>query len=155
MRIPLSKERKVQILRQIVGTWKLVSAEAKCADGQVIYVYGENPRGMIIYDSVGNVSVNFMQSNRESFSVADKARSTPQEAKHAIETYEAYFGTFEVDEEKGMVIHHVDGSLLPNWTGSDQVRFYQLSNDCLILSTAEIPYSGTTIVGKLVWKRAA
>ena len=140
---------------KIVGTWKLVSAETRSADGQVRHVYGENPRGMIMYDVAGNVSVNLMGFGRDSFSAADKAKSTPQEAKLAIQTYEAYFGTYEVDEEKGTVVHHVEGSLLPNWTGSDQVRFCEFSDDQLILSTAEIPYGGMTVVGKLVWKRAA
>jgi hypothetical protein len=96
-----------------------------------------------------------MRSNRPAFAVEDKTQCIPEEAKSAIETYEAYFGTYEVDEVQGTVTHHVEGSLLPNWTGSDQVRFYKFSNDCLILSTAEIPYSGTTVIGKLVWKRAA
>lgn len=141
--------------KQFIGTWKLVSAEARSAEGQVIRIYGENPRGVIMYDAAGNVSVNLMRSDRPAFSVADKAKSTLEEAKSAIETYEAYFGAYEVDEAQGMVIHHVEGSLLPNWTESDQIRFYEFSNGHLTLSTAEIPYSGTTVVGELVWKRVA
>jgi hypothetical protein len=140
---------------KFVGTWKLVSEEARSAKGQIFHVYGENPRGMIMYDAAGNVSVNLMRFDRNSFSTADKARSTPQEAKSAVETYEAYFGTYSVDKEKGTVVHHVEGSLFPNWTGTDQIRFYEFSDDYLILKTAEIPYGGTTLVGKLVWKRAA
>jgi len=96
-----------------------------------------------------------MRSGRTAFAVADKARSTSAEAKSALDTYEAYFGTYEVDEARGTVTHHVEGSLLPNWTGSDQLRCYELSDDFLILSTAEIPYSGTTLVGRLTWKRVA
>jgi len=141
--------------KQFVGTWKLVSAEAQRADGKVLSIYGERPRGVIMYDAVGNVSVNLMRSDRPTFSVADKAKSTLEEAKSAIETYEAYFGTYEVDEAQGRVIHHAEGSLLPNWTGSEQIRFYEFSNDHLILSTSEVPYSGTTVMGKLVWKRIA
>jgi hypothetical protein len=144
----MSKER-------FVGTWSLVSAEARLANGKVAHVYGDDPPGLIIYDSAGNVSVNFMRSDRPAFSVADKAKCAPEEAKSAIETYEAYFGTYEVDEARGTVTHHVRGSLLPNWTGSDQLRFYEFSDDLLILSTAEIPYSGTTLIGRLTWKRVS
>lgn len=139
---------------RLAGTWKLVSAEARQADGTVNRIYGEKPCGVIIYDTAGNVSVNLMRSDRPTFSVADKALSTPEEAKSALETYEAYFGTYEVDTTQHRVIHHVEGSLLPNWTGSDQIRFYELSDDRLILSTAEIPYGGTTVVGRLAWERA-
>lgn len=141
--------------KRFVGTWRLVSAEARLANGKVSHVYGDDPPGLIIYDAAGKVSVNFMRSGRSAFSVADKAKCTPDEAKSAIETYEAYFGTYEVDEAKGSVTHHVKGSLLPNWTGSDQLRFYEFSDDLLILSTAEIPYSGTTLVGRLTWKRVS
>src|SRR5262245_17921970 len=116
---------------QFVGTWKLISVEFRRSDGQVVYFYGKHPRGTLMYDAAGNVSVNIMRSDRPAFSVADKAKCTPQEAKSAIETYEAYFGTYEVDEARRAVIHHVEGSLLPNWTGSDQTRFYEFSNDCL------------------------
>jgi hypothetical protein len=141
--------------KQLVGTWALVSAEARRSDGTMVRLYGEHPQGLIMYDAMGNMSVNLMRSDRSPFSVPDKAKSTLEEAKAAIETYEAYFGTYEVDEGRGVVIHRVEGSLLPNWTGSDQLRFYELLDDSLILSTAEIPYSGTTVVGKLTWKRAA
>lgn len=138
-----------------IGSWKLVSAEARLADGQVFPVYGENPAGLIIYDRAGNVSVNLMRSDRRPFAKQDKSLGTPEENQAALASYEAYFGDFEVNEAEGSVVHHVRGSLFPNWTGSDQLRFYEFSEDKLILSTAEIPYSGTTVVGRLVWQRVA
>jgi hypothetical protein len=138
---------------QFIGTWKLVSAEARLADGTVIYPYGRSPLGRLSYDGVGTMSAQLNHGERPAFAVADKARGTPQEVQAAIETYESYYGTYEVDEVGQVVVHHVTGSLLPNWTGSDQVRFYQFEGDRLMLSTAEIPYGGTELIGVLVWER--
>lgn len=141
------------INKQFVGTWKLINGEARLANGRVLHPYGQNPAGMLIYDRSGHMSVHLAAADRQPFAEADKARSTCDEAKAAIEKYEAYFGTYEVDEANKVVTHHVGGSLLPNWTGSDQVRFYEFAGDRLTLSTAEIPYSGTTLVGNLTWER--
>jgi hypothetical protein len=140
---------------QFIGTWKLLSAEARLADGTVIYPFGRSPLGRLSYDAAGFMSAQLNNGERPSFAIADKARGTPQEAQAAIETYESYYGTYEVNEAGQVVVHHVTGSLLPNWTGTDQVRFYQFEGDRLTLSTAEIPYSGTRLVGVLVWERLA
>jgi hypothetical protein len=138
---------------QFIGTWKLVSAEARLADGRVIYPYGRFPLGRLSYDEAGFMSAQLTHSERPLFAVADKAKGTPPEVQAAMETYESYYGTYEVEEAGQVVVHHVSGSLLPNWTGSDQVRFYQSEGDRLTLSTAEIAYGGTQLVGVLVWQR--
>jgi hypothetical protein len=138
---------------EFIGTWRLVSAEARLADGTVIYPYGRSPLGRLSYDAAGYMSAQLTHSERSAFAIADKARGTPQEVQSAIETYESYYGTYAVDETEQVVVHHVTGSLLPNWTGADQVRFYEFEGDRLTLRTAEIPYGGTQLVGVLVWKR--
>ncbi|HEX6387442.1 MAG TPA: lipocalin-like domain-containing protein [Anaerolineae bacterium] len=138
---------------QFVGTWQLIDAQARLANGKVLHPYGQNPAGMLIYDANGHMSVQLMDADRQTFAVADKSRGTVEEMKAAIEKYEAYFGTYDIDEEGKVVRHHASGSLLPNWTGTDQVRFYEFSGNRLTLSTAEIPYSGTTLVGRLTWER--
>jgi hypothetical protein len=143
-------------VQPFIGTWKLVSCEARRADGTMVYPYGRNPSGLLVYDAAGNVSVNLMDPSRPALAVADKARATPAEAQAVLHTYEAYFGTYHVDETRHTVTHHVEGSLLPNWAGSDQVRYYQfLPDGCLVLSTPTLAYGGTSLVGVLIWSRAA
>jgi hypothetical protein len=125
----------------------------RLADGTVIYPYGRSPLGRLSYDAAGNMSAQLTHSKRLPFAVADKARGSPQEVQAAIETYESYYGACEVDEAAQVMVRHVTGSLLPNWTGTDQVRFYQFEGDRLTLSTAEIPYGSTQLIGVLVWQR--
>src|SRR5438552_11367650 len=45
----------------LVGTWRLVSYEDWDATGKVSRPYGEHPRGYIVFDSTGHVSVNLMK----------------------------------------------------------------------------------------------
>jgi hypothetical protein len=138
---------------QFVGTWRLKSAEAHFANGEVGLPYGQNPRGYIIYDASGRMAVQLMNDERPPFAGRDKSLGTDGENRTAIRSYEAYFGTYEVDETNRAVHHYVEGSLFPNWSGSDQYRFFEFTDGRLVLSTAEIPYNGTTLVGRLVWER--
>jgi hypothetical protein len=140
---------------KFVGTWELKSAEAQFANGAVGLPYGRNPRGYIIYDAAGHMAVPLMNPERPAFAGRDKSLGTEAENRNAIRTYEAYLGTYEVDEANGAVHHYVQGSMFPNWTGSDQCRFFEFADGRLVLSTAEIPYNGTALIGRLVWERVA
>jgi hypothetical protein len=45
----------------------------------------------------------------------------------------AYFGAYIVDVANGTVTHHVEGSLRPDDTGTDQVRPFRVVGDRLII----------------------
>jgi hypothetical protein len=47
----------------------------------------------------------------------------------AYTAYVAYFGTYTVDPEKRVVTHHVEGSLAPDFTHTDQPRPFKLEGD--------------------------
>jgi hypothetical protein len=40
----------------LLGTWRLVSYEARDSEGRVQYPLGENVSGLLVYDSGGNMS---------------------------------------------------------------------------------------------------
>ncbi len=138
-----------------VGTWKLISCNAHRRNGQIQPIYGANPEGRLFYDAAGNMSVHIMQAGRPVFQAAQKFRATDAEMRAAYQGYEAYFSTYEIDEEHGIINHRVLGGLFPNWTGSIQPRYYRFEGpDRLILSTEPIGAMPTrrTIVS-LVWER--
>src|SRR5260370_1867969 len=56
---------------------------------------------------------------------------SPEHALAAYTAYVAYFGTYTVDAEKRMVTHHVEGSLAPDFTHTDQPRPFNLEGDRL------------------------
>jgi hypothetical protein len=119
----------------------------------VNYPYGRNPFGILIYDPDGNVFVLLMRRDRPKFASDDTWGGTPEEIKAAFEGFNAYCGTYEVNEDKGTVTHHLEGSMFPNWVGTDQVRFLKRSGDQLTLSTPPMPVSGKQSTVQLVWAR--
>ncbi|MGA7194747.1 MAG: lipocalin-like domain-containing protein [Anaerolineales bacterium] len=137
-----------------VGVWKLISCDAIRKNGSVLPVYGKNPVGRLYYDAAGNMSVHMMKSGRPNFKDQTKFRATSLEMRVAYESYEAYFSTYEIDEENHVVNHKVLGGLFPNWTGTIQVRHYKFDGNRLIMSTDPIGYiSKEKTVLTLVWER--
>jgi hypothetical protein len=100
------------------------------------------------------MSVQLMKAGRPNFKSDNKLKATPQEIRMAYEGYEAYFSTYDIEEEKGIVIHHLIGGLFPNWTDSDQIRYYRFMDNRLILSTEPIgPIPKDKISVTLVWEK--
>ncbi len=100
---------------QLVGTWKLLSNE-RHSDGLVTYPYGENSYGFLVYDAHGNMAVQLTRPDRAPFVSGDvqgtrDVSATDEELRTAYTSYVAYFGRYEVDDEKKTVTHHVAGSL--------------------------------------------
>jgi len=145
--------RAATTTQKFIGTWKLVTSEFRTSDGKVSYPLGEKAVGILMYDSGGRMAVQLMRQDRPRFASGDMRGGTPEEAKIAADGYVAYFGTYEVDDRKGTVVHHVEASLFPNWMGQDQVRFFEFSSDLLTLKTLPILSGGQEITGVLVWKR--
>jgi len=94
-----------------------------------------------------------MRRGRARLPSDDVHLATPEQAKAAFVSYNSYFGTFEVDEREGVVIHHVQGSLIPNWEGGQQRRRFTISGDTLILEPPPIQAGGQTRTRRLTWQR--
>jgi len=139
---------------QFIGTWKLVSSEFRLSNGQVTYPMGRDAIGIIMYDTNWHVSVQIMRPDRPAFASGDQLKGTPMEIKSAFEGFVAYYGIYEVNEEKGIVTHHLEGSLFPNWVGTDQRRFFKFSGNRLTLSTPPILFGGQQVTVVLIWERA-
>src|SRR5690349_4976824 len=115
------------------GTWNLAAANFFTAAGELVPLYGADPLGYIRYDAQGRMSVQIMERNRPRLPMHDEMQD-PLEAYTAIvRGYIAYFGTFDVDEAKGTIAHHVKGSLVPEWVGTDLIRAYEFSGNRLYL----------------------
>ena len=141
------------VKNNFVGIWRLVVSQFTPADGAIIYPYGKDALGMLIYDRDRHMSVQIMRPDRSAFVSGDLREGTPEEIKAAFDGYVAYFGTYEVNEEESTVTHSIKGSLFPNWIGLNQKRFFEFSGNCLTLKTQPMPAAGTTVYGILVWER--
>lgn len=141
---------------QLAGTWKLVSIEERDADGKLVTPmdYGPEPIGLIMYDATGHMSAQAMRRGRPKLPFEDDVHRAPAEvAKQAFCGYNAYFGRYEVRPAESLVIHHVEGSMIPNWEGGQQRRKFTLQGDRLILEPPEIQAAGQKRVRRLTWER--
>jgi hypothetical protein len=135
------------------GIWKLLSYESQVDDGSVTYPLGKDAVGQIMYDGKGNMSAQLADTHRPSFASGDVRRGTPEEINAAFKGYVAYFGTYDVDENKRTVVHHLKSSLLPNWVGIDLIRYYEFAGNRMTLRSAPMLLGGKKIVITLVWER--
>jgi hypothetical protein len=110
---------------------------------------------MLIYHPSGHMSVHAMRRGRAKLPSDDVHSASAEAAKAAFVGYNAYFGTFEVDARRGVVIHHVEGAMIPNWEGSKQVRRFTLQDDKLILEPPQLQAAGQQRTRRLTWQRVA
>ena len=125
---------------QVVGTWRLISAEDKDPNtGKwVPYTFGNPPSGYFIYDATGHASVQIMTTPPQQIATPDSP--TPDEALAIFNAYIAYYGTYTVDSANITV--QVEGALDPSQVGTAQVRPYKLSGNTLIIGD-QVTYKRT------------
>jgi hypothetical protein len=125
-----AKKPSIASLRkQIVGTWKLISAENKVNGKWTPYVFGNPPSGYFIYDATGRASIQIMTTPPQK--VADPDNPTPAEALNIFNNYIAYYGTYTLDAVNITV--KVEGAWDPSQVGTAQARQYQLQGNTLII----------------------
>ena len=125
---------------QVIGTWRLISAEDKDPNtGKwVPYTFGNPPSGYFIYDATGHASVQIMTTPPQTIATPDSP--TPDEALAIFNAYIAYYGSYTVDSANITV--QVEGALDPSQVGTAQARPYELSGDTLIIGD-QVTYKRT------------
>ena len=115
-------------------------------------LYSAAPVGLLVYTRE-HMSVQIMRPDRPF--LGDRLGGSTEAAAAAARGYQAYFGTYSYQAESGVVEHHIDGALTPDWVGTTQLRYAQLSRDGLelTLTTAPLTVKGEEVVGTLVWRR--
>lgn len=138
----------------LIGTWHLRTCELRSTDGQVMHPYDTAPMGMLMYDPAGSMMVLLMRPGRPAFASGDVLNGTAYEIKAAFEGFDAYCGTYTVDEQQSTVTHHITACRFPNWEGSDQLRFVQLAENHLVLTSPPIRARGSEWTVIVIWTRA-
>lgn len=145
----------VGVAKKLVGTWKLVSIEERDGSGKLVVPldFGAEAVGILTYDAAGHMAAQAGRRGRSRLDTEDVHRAAPEQVKAAFTGYAAYFGTYEVNERESIVIHHVEGSMLPNWEGGDQRRKFILSGDKLVLEPPAFQAKGEKRARRLTWQR--
>jgi hypothetical protein len=142
--------------RTLPGTWRLVSridvdgAGARRPEPML----GEDPVALLIYDRAGQFAAQFMARNRSGVA----AGTAPAAAGSANNTqahggYDAYFGTYSVDDAAGVVTQRLEGALTPANVGAVLERAMTVRGDDLVIRLATTAADGTPVTRTLTWTR--
>ena len=136
-----------------VGAWRLVAFEFLKEDGSLIYPFGAEAQGSIIYIESGRYSAQLMRKDRLKIKSGDQMKGTIEEIESNYKGCISYFGTYEVDLDVSLIVHHVEGSIFPNMEGTNQLRSFEFSEQRLQLRTPPIMLDGEKAFGVLLWER--
>lgn len=140
---------------QLLGTWTLVSWARFVGELEEPLSVGRDPVGQVMFAPDGHMCFNVMRRDRSQFRSPVFQAGTPEEKVAAYDTYLGFCGRYEVNEEERSVLLRLALSTYPNWTGSTQKRFAEVTGTRLQprtppLSTAD----GKKITNTVVWERA-
>ena len=118
---------------RFAGVWKLVAEETRDPQGQV--VAGPNAAsggrfGFITYDPAGYMGVVLAWNRRPAFK--GKA-SNPDDARAALAAYNSYWGSYTVNDARGIVTHQTMGAVSPSFAGTNQERGFTIDGNRLTL----------------------
>jgi hypothetical protein len=118
--------------------------------GEKIDALGTDPVGHINYGPDGRFYALVVSKDRP------VPAALPPNDGDKLELFNSmlgYAGTYTVDGEKA--VHHVDVSWNQVWTGTDQIRFYRLEGDKLIISGAPAidPHTGQEGIHRIEFHR--
>ena len=139
---------------KLPGTWLLQSRVDVTKDGKrhPDPMLGEDPVALLVYDRTGHFSAQFMKRDR---STVAQAAPAPKAKNNTMAQggYDAYFGTYTVDDAKGTVTQKLLGSLSPGNVGMVLTRGMQVTGDSLVITLETTAADGTPVVRTLTWQR--
>jgi hypothetical protein len=139
----------------LLGTWRLVSREDRTASGErrIDPALGADPIALLVYDRGGNFAAQFMKRDRRTDAGVPAASGLPNNSR-AVGGYDAYFGSYTVDDAAGTVTQRLQGALSPENVGLVLTRSMQVSDDELVIQLDTASADGTPVVRTLRWRRA-
>ena len=141
----------------LIGTWRLLRVEVEDSGGaKPDPFYNSVASGLLIYDASGWVSVQIAGTPRPKVDApAARPAAAPDAARlkaTLVDTYYAYFGTWEFDPVTSTVTHQVKTSLYPGEEGARYTQQVQVVGQRMIFSRTRETAAGKS-VQKKIWER--
>lgn len=138
---------------EIRGVWWLLSREDWTDEGQqrIDPIMGPDPIGILTYAST-HFAAQFMKRTRN-LETVNEVFAAGQNNTAAVGGYDAYFGSYEVNEETGRVAHTLIGSINPNNVGITVSRDLRVQEDQLMIQLKTTTQAGEAVTRTLKWKR--
>jgi Lipocalin-like domain len=158
---PEAASQSLPLSQQLVGTWVLLSRVDRTRSGErrIEPMLGEDPIALLHYDSCGHFAAQFMKRNRGADAVAPPvaaaavASAAPNNTR-AQGGYDAYFGTYTVDDAQGTVTQTLVGALSAANVGQVLTRAMSVEGDTLTIAVDTAAADGEPVTRTLVWRRA-
>lgn len=140
----------------LIGTWELLSREDYTHSGErrIDPSLGPNPVALLIYDRSGHFAAQFMKRERGCGPEIAVTSAGPNNSR-ARGGYDAYFGTYTVDDARSTVTQRLNGALSPENVGQVLTRVMTVVGDELTIRLETATANGEPIVRKLRWQRVA
>jgi hypothetical protein len=135
---------------KLVGAWRLVSWEARLADGTI----RRNPMntGSLIYSDSGQMCAVIMNPDRAKWS----GRPDDVQVRAAWDGVVAYCGSYDVHGAEGFVLHHVDLEKTPSIVGTTRKRWFTFDAAGRLTLRVDPAENGPNVVeSRLVWERVS
>jgi hypothetical protein len=143
----------MSLKNQLVGSWRLESFYLQRESGEPFYWWGHDVVGRVTFDGKGHFAAQVGRRDRQPLKSERLIDVTPDEAREAFLGYVAYFGMYAVNEEEGTFTIRVEGSLLPNWTGTEQKRWARVDGDRATFTAPASPSALGALTPTFVFRR--
>lgn len=137
----------------IIGVWWLLAREDRTASGErrIDPALGAEPIGMLTY-APEHFAAQFMKRDRSGGGAADSAIQGENNTG-AVGGYDAYFGTYQVIEASGGVLHRLAGALTAANVGIEVLRKLRVKDNRLEIQLETTTPEGEAITRTLTWER--
>jgi hypothetical protein len=138
----------------LVGTWELLSRvdHTRAGERRADPLLGADPVALLIYDRTGHFAAQFMKRDRDEV-VAVATAPTASNNTRAQGGYDAYFGSYVVDDARSTVTQTLHGALSPGNVGQVLTREMHVDGDELTIQLDTESFDGEPVTRTLVWKR--
>lgn len=150
----MADETPDRLSKRLIGTWQLLSRDDLTPSGErrVEPSLGADPFGLLIYDGSGNFAAQFMKRVRDDAAIASSPTATANNSR-AQGGYDAYFGTYTVDDAAGTVTQHLVAALSRENVGQVLTRVMTVAGDELLIRVHTAAADGGPVVRTLRWRR--
>ena len=137
----------------IQGVWWLQSREDWTRKGErkIDPILGPDPIAIVSY-AKDHFAAQFMKRDRTE-NPGSQAVFSGRNNTSAVGGYDAYFGTFEVNEKTGKVSHTLIGSITHSNIGMTVSRDLRVIGNTLMIQLETTTPEGEAIIRTLIWKR--
>lgn len=153
--MPATSPDDAPLSTRLPGTWRLLSRIDVTADGREHPdpALGSDPVALLIYDRAGHFAAQFMKRDRSS--VRSDGPAGASNNTQAQDGYDAYFGTYTVDDSTGVVTQRLDGSLSRGNVGMVLSRAMTVRGTKLVIQLGTTASDGTPVTRTLTWERVS